>query len=134
MLKIYGSCAHTLAIESSLTIASERHIGSTEQPRSGKILENNAIAVREPVRHVGAPSHFPVQRNVTVQEVGCIHDLIDSEGVVREDNTTIDATKVKSLQNRGGVVDRLAAVGECLWEHITGSPVIYNVPQGCGCS
>ena len=115
-------------------MAFEGHIGSTKKPRSREILEDNAIAVREPVRHIGAPNHFPVQRNITVKEVGCVHDLINGEGVIGQNDTTVDATEVKSLENRGGVVDGLTAVGECLWEDITGSPVVYNVPQGCGCS
>ena len=90
--------------------------------------------MRKPVRHIGAPNHFPKQRNITVQEVGCIHDLVNGEDVFGQNNTTIDAAKVKCLKNRGSVVDGLAAVGESLWENITGGPVVYNVPQGYGCS
>ena len=124
----------TLAVQPSLTIAVKRHVGSTKQPRGREVLEDNAIAMRKPIRYICAPDHFSKQGDIAIQQVGRIHDLVDVERVVGQNYTAVDAAEVEGLEDGGSVVDRMAEVGECLWEYVAGGSVVDNESYGCRCS
>lgn len=77
-----------------------------------QVLESDRVAVRQPVRDVGTPDQLAIDGDVAVQQVRRVHDLVDVEFLVRQDDGAIDPTQLKRLQDRRRVVHRLSAMGQ----------------------
>lgn len=51
----------------------------------------------QPVRHVLTPDHLAVQLHIAIQQIGRVHDLVNVEGVVGQDDGAIGTAQLKGL-------------------------------------
>lgn len=91
-----------------------------------QVLEVGWIAVRQPVRDVGTPDQLSVDGDVAVQQVRRVHDLVDVEFLVRQDDGAVDPTQLKRLQDRRRVVHWLSAMGQTLRENGAFGAIVNN--------
>ena len=86
----------------------------------------------QPIWHVSAPNHLPVDLNIAVEQIGRVHYLVDVECIVRcDDDSAVCAAEFESLQNGRSVIDRLPEVSEGLGVDVAFCAVIDNVgPRG----